>query len=66
MDGRSKYGRSYWYEPGDWSLPGWWTDGPPVRDNEPLNHAEMTAFYSSPFVRNVLGHKGGITKPPLI
>jgi hypothetical protein len=66
MDGRSKYLVSWWYEPGDWVLPRWWTDGPPHRDNGRYSHQELENFYSSPFVVNVLGHKGGITTLPTL
>ncbi len=53
------------YEPGDWALPKWWTDGPPRRmGSEPYSYQELESFYSSPFVRNVLGHEGGITTLP--
>ena len=54
---------SKWYRPGDWSLPKWWTDHPPVRGNV-STHADQVQFYSGPFVRNVLGHAGGHTRPP--
>ena len=57
-------GYSKWYVPGDWSLPKWWTDGPVARGNGRLTHAEQVTFYSSPFVRNVLQHSGGITSLP--
>lgn len=49
------------------SLPRWWTNGPPVRVGEaPYTHEELTAFYASDFVRNVLGHEGGITTLPRV
>ena len=52
-----------WYEPGNWLLPKWWTDTPPVRRGK-LTYAEQSAFYSGRFVREVLGHEGGITRLP--
>ncbi len=52
-----------WYRPGDWALPRWWTDGPPVRSGR-ATHADQVQFYNSDFVRNVLGHTGGMTTPP--
>jgi len=55
--------RSAWYRPGTWMLPRWWTNGPPVRDGR-ATYAEQQHFYSSPFAVNVLGHTGGMTKPP--
>ena len=51
------------YKAGDWQLPKWWTQGPPVRDRK-ATHAEQVAFYESRFVRDVLGHNGGITTLP--
>lgn len=57
-------GRSHWYEPGDWKLPGWWTDNPPARGNERLTYEEQKTFYSGWFVVNVLKHKGGIYALP--
>lgn len=59
-----EWDRSEWYEPGDWKLPRWWTNGPPVRNGERATREEQETFYNSPFVRDVLGHKGGITTPP--
>lgn len=53
-----------WYRPGNWSLPGWWTSGPPVRGGRVATHAEQIEFFDSNFARNVLGHTGGITTPP--
>jgi hypothetical protein len=53
-----------WYTPGDWSLPAWWTAGPPIRDAARATMADQDYFYNSSFVRNVLGHKGGMTTPP--
>ena len=52
-----------WYRPGNWSLPRWWTDGPAMRDGR-ATHAEQAQFYNSDFVRNVLGHDGGMKTPP--
>jgi len=54
---------SSWYTPGDWKLPAWWTDGPPVRSGR-ASHAQQTEFYDSWFVREVLKHKGGIRTLP--
>lgn len=51
------------YPAGNWKLPKWWTAGPPTRDGK-TTYAEAVAFYNSSFVRNVLGHKGGITTLP--
>jgi len=52
-----------WYKPGPWRLPAWWTSMPPGRKGR-LTHAEQAAFYSGWFVRDILGHKGGITVLP--
>jgi hypothetical protein len=52
-----------WYRPGDWKLPGWWTEMPPGRSGK-LTHSQQTDFYNGAFVRNVLGHTGGMTRPP--
>ena len=52
-----------WYTPGNWSLPAWWTSGAPVRDGRATT-ADNEHFYNGPFVRNVLGHKGGTTTLP--
>ena len=60
---RTVYSHS-WYRPGDWSLPTWWTSGPPMRDAVRATMADQDYFYNSPFVRNVLGHKGGMTTLP--
>jgi hypothetical protein len=59
-------GRSWWYTPGDWALPRWWTDDPPARAGYRCTHAEQAAFYGGRFVREVLGHTGGITCTPEI
>jgi len=53
-----------WYRPGDWSLPAWWTTVPPGRGGK-LTHAEQEEFYNGRFAREVLGHKGGLTRAPL-
>ena len=53
-----------WYTPGDWALPTWWTAGVQVRGAVPMTHAQQQAFYSGPFVRDVLGHSGGLTTLP--
>ncbi len=53
-----------WYSPGDWALPKWWTDGVNVRGSARMTHAEQREFYESRFVRDVLGHNGGITTLP--
>lgn len=53
-----------WYTPGDWSLPDWWTAGVPMRVGHRATTADQHHFYNGPFVRNVLGHKGGMTTPP--
>ena len=53
-----------WYSPGNWALPGWWTKGPPVREGERATYEEQEVFYSGWFVREVLGHKGGISTLP--
>lgn len=55
-----------WYEPGDWELPAWWTDGVLVRGTQRMTHAEQVAFYGGRFVREVMGHEGGITTLPKI
>ena len=52
-----------WYQPGDWKLPKWWTDLPPAR-NDRMTRDEQKAFYEGSFVVVVLGHCGGITRPP--
>ena len=56
--------RSPWYRPGNWSLPRWWTDGMLVRGKTRMTHAEQETYYNSAFVRDVLNHDGGITRPP--
>ena len=66
MDGRSKHNQSYWYTPGDWKLPRWWTAGPPVRTGHKATYQELEEFYTGPFVVNVLGHTGGMTTPPAL
>ena len=63
MSGKYDWEHSDWYRPGNWALPRWWTDGPPVRGGR-ATHAEQTVFYNGPFVRDVLGHTGGMTTPP--
>ena len=63
MNDRLTWDRT-WYRPGDWSLPAWWTDGVLVRGNTRMTHAEQSAFYNGRFVREVLGHTGGITTLP--
>jgi len=45
-------------------LPAWWTSGLPVRGGVYTREDEI-AFYSSDFVRDVLGHTGGITTLPI-
>ena len=60
---RYDWERSSWYRPGDWALPGWWTSGPPVRDGR-ATYEEQVVFYNGWFVREVLGHKGGMTTLP--
>ena len=57
-------GRSHWYEPGNWALPRWWTDGPPIRTGFKATYQELETFYTSPFMVNVLGHTGGMTTLP--
>jgi len=53
-----------WYRPGNWSLPEWWTNatGRGVR----LTHTEQEVFYNGQFVREVLGHEGGMTTTPKV
>ena len=63
MSGRLEWERSSWYRPGNWALPRWWTNGPPVRDGR-ATYAEQEVFYSGWFVREVLNHKGGMSVPP--
>ena len=58
----SRTGRRY--EPGDWCLPEWWTSDPPVRRGHKVTTTEVRAFYDGDFVKNVLGHEGGITTLP--
>jgi hypothetical protein len=53
-----------WYRPGNWALPSWWTAGVPMRVGYKPTAAEQAYFYDSPFVRNVLGHSGGMTTLP--
>lgn len=53
-----------WYTPGNWSLPAWWTSGVPMRTGHKATKADQEYFYNGPFVRNVLGHTGGLTKTP--
>jgi len=45
-------------------LPKWWTAGPPTRGSKRATHAEQKVFYEGWFAREVLGHKGGMTKMP--
>ncbi len=52
-----------WYQPGSWSLPKWWTEGPPIRGGV-ATHAQQVTFFSGAFVRNVLKHQGGIDTLP--
>lgn len=54
---------SSWYRPGDWGLPGWWTSMPPGRKGG-LTNAEQEVFYTSWFMREVLGHTGGLRTLP--
>ena len=54
------------YLAGDWRLPKWWTSDPPVRTGYTCSYQELVKYYSSPFVVNVLGHKGGITTLPTL
>jgi hypothetical protein len=54
-----------WYEPGNWKLPEWWISDIPTRGDR-STWQEQNQFYSGPFVRNVLGHTGGISIPPKI
>jgi len=54
-----------WYNPGDWKLPGWWTNGPPGRDGR-ATYEEQVGFYGSEFVQKTLGHRGGMTSPPQV
>lgn len=61
---RKQWERSSWYRPGNWSLPRWWTNGPPVRSGHRATHAEQQEFYNGWFVREVLGHKGGMSVLP--
>lgn len=51
------------YRPGDWALPRWWTD-PPLARGRRMTHREQHDFYNGQFVREVLGHTGGMTKLP--
>jgi hypothetical protein len=53
-----------WYRPGDWALPTWWTEGPPLRDAGTATYQEQEAFYNSKFVRENLGYTGGMTGLP--
>jgi len=53
-----------WYKPGDWSLPAWWTSDAPIRIGFKATTADNDHFLNGPFVRNVLGHKGGMTTLP--
>ncbi|MHC4302432.1 MAG: hypothetical protein ACYS7Y_34670 [Planctomycetota bacterium] len=53
-------GHSYWYVPGDWKLPAWWTDGVLVRGSTRMTHREQENFYAGRFMREVIGHQGGI------
>lgn len=55
-----------WYRPGDWSLPGWWTSGVQVRLGHVATYEDQQYFYNSSFVRDVIGHKGGMTTLPQI
>ena len=59
---RTVYSHS-WYRPGNWALPAWWTSDAPVRD-APASFDDNNTFFNGPFVRNVLGHKGGMTTLP--
>jgi len=52
-----------WYSPGDWALPAWWTSGVPMRSGRATT-ADQRHFMNGPFVRNVLGHTGGMTVLP--
>lgn len=53
-----------WYKPGNWALPDWWTGGVVMRVGFKPSTADQDHFYNGPFVRNVLGHKGGMTTLP--
>lgn len=63
MDTRTDFDNT-WYQPGDWKLPKWWTDGVTMRVGFKASTADQEYFYNSDFVRNVLGHKGGMTTLP--
>ena len=53
-----------WFTPGDWALPTWWTDNPPIRGGGQATHQQQADFFNGNFVKNVLHHKGGITTLP--
>jgi len=55
---------SKWYTPGDWALPKWWTGGVVMRTGHKATTADQVQFFNGPFVRNVLGHTGGMTTLP--
>ena len=45
-------------------LPGWWTKYPPARPGHRWTYQELENFYNGDFVREVLGHTGGMTVIP--
>lgn len=47
-------------------LPRWWTDYPPARPGHRWTYQELENFYNGAFVREVLGHKGGMTVMPVM
>ena len=47
-------------------LPSWWTDYPPARPGHRWTYQELENFYNGWFVREVLGHKGGMTVMPVM
>lgn len=48
------------------SLPEWWTDYPPARPGHRWTYQELVNFYNGWFVREVLGHEGGMNVIPII
>ena len=52
-----------WYRPGNWALPDWWTEGPPTRGGR-ATREEQEIFYTGAFAICILGHTGGMTRPP--
>lgn len=59
-------GRSPWYRPGNYSLPKWWTGGVCIRVGYKPTFEDQEYFYNSRFMKEIIGHKGGMTQLPKI